>query len=159
MSKAWLPAAALAVLAVPALGAADDAMRRLTPAEMGAMAQGGPAGTSGMAAIQTTVVAGDPTKPGLYTIRLTAPAGLRIEAHSHRDARTAVVASGTWYFGYGPRFDEGALKALPPGSFYTEPPGQPHFALTREPVVLFITGYGRTDTRYADPAHDPRNAR
>jgi hypothetical protein len=59
------------------------------------------------------------------------------------------VISGTWYFGYGNTFGADALKALPPGSFYTEPPNHPHFAETREsPVVLQITGYGPTGTTY-----------
>jgi hypothetical protein len=59
--------------------------------------------------------------------------------------------SGTWNIGFGPRFDEKALKALPPGSFYTEPSERPHFAQTgAEPVIIQITGYGPTDTRYPD---------
>jgi uncharacterized RmlC-like cupin family protein len=125
--------------------------RRLTPREIAELAQVGPgAGTSGVAGIRTTVLEGDPTKTGLYTIRLNVPANTRIEAHSHRDDRSATVVSGTWHLGYGDRFDEKALKALPPGSFYTEPPGRMHFALTAtEPVVVHITGYGPTDTTYA----------
>ena len=124
---------------------------RLTPREIADLAQSGPgAGTSGVAGIRTTVLEGDPTKPGLYTIRLSVPAKTRIKAHSHRDDRSATVVSGTWYLGYGDRFDAKALKALPPGSFYTEPPGLLHFAQTSdEPVVLHITGYGPTDTIYA----------
>jgi uncharacterized RmlC-like cupin family protein len=58
----------------------------------------------------------------------SAPAHTRIAAHSHRDDRIATVISGTWHIGYGDRFDEAKLKALPPGSFYTEPPSQNHFA-------------------------------
>jgi quercetin dioxygenase-like cupin family protein len=125
--------------------------RRLTPRELAELAQSGPgAGTSGVAGIRTTVLEGDPTKTGLYAIRLHVPANTRIEAHSHRDDRSATVVSGTWNFGYGDRFDAKALKALPPGSFYTEPPGRWHFAQTgAEPVLLHITGYGPTDTIYA----------
>ena len=49
-----------------------------------------------------------------------------------------------------------ALKALPPGSVYTEPPNANHFAMTRgEPVVIQITGTGPSGTAYADPANDP----
>lgn len=137
--------------------AADDISRRLTPAEIASMTQtGAGAGTSGVAGIQTTVLVGDPTKPGLYTIRLYAPPNTRIEAHSHKDSRSAVVMSGNWYFGYGPRFDANALKLLPAGSFYTEPPGQNHFAQTRdEPVVLYVTGFGPTDTVFAEAASRP----
>src|SRR5258708_39436036 len=75
----------------------------------------------------------------------------------HRDDRVATVISGTWHIGYGDSFDESKLKALPPGSFYTEPPGRPHFARTGdEPVVVQITGFGPSSTDYVDPAQDPR---
>jgi pimeloyl-ACP methyl ester carboxylesterase len=125
---------------------------RLTPTEIAGRAQTGPgAGSSGVAGIRTVVLNGDPTKAGPYTIRLTVPARTRIEAHTHRDDRSAVVISGTWYFGYGSTFSAAALKALPAGSFYTEPPSLLHFAQTRdEPVVLYITGNGPTDTVYSD---------
>jgi uncharacterized RmlC-like cupin family protein len=101
--------------------------------------------------IQTTILYGDPSSPGLYTIVLSVPANKRIEAHSHRDNRSATMVSGTWYFGYGLGFEDKAPKALTPGSFYTEPPGQPHFAQTcMEPVIVHITGYGPTDTPYVE---------
>ena len=51
--------------------------------------------------------------------------------------------------------DEKALTALPPGSSYTEPPNTPHFARTREEVVLQIVGYGPSSTTYVNPADDP----
>jgi hypothetical protein len=54
-------------------------------------------------------------------------------------------------------FDAKALKPLPPGSFYTEPPRRLHFAQTAaEAVVVHITGYGPTDTTYAQPVRDGR---
>ena len=149
----------IAILAAAsAVQAAPSAELRLTPAEIAALGKGGAGpGSSGVAGIQTSVLAGDPTKPGPYTIRLWAPANTRIAAHSHRDERTAVVVSGTWYFGYDDKADEAKVKALPPGSFYTEPAGAPHFALTRdEPVVVYIFGQGPTDTVYVDPAAAPK---
>jgi len=144
--------------AVSAVQAAPTPEVRLTPAEIEALGKGGAGpGSSGVAGIQTTVLAGDPTKPGPYTIRLWAPANTRIAAHSHRDERSTVVVSGTWYFGYGDKADEAKVKALPPGGFYTEPAGEPHFALTKgEPVVVYISGHGPTDTVYVDPAATPK---
>ena len=112
-------------------------------------------GTSGAAGIETVVLKGDPARPGLYTLLLRGGPNLRIQPHSHGDDRVATVVKGTWYFGYGATFDEGALRALPPGSFYTEPPNVPHFAMTKEEVVLQITGFGPSSTRYVDPANDP----
>jgi hypothetical protein len=74
--------------------------------------------------IETVVLKGDPNQKGVYTIMLRVPAHTQIAAHSHRDDRVATVVSGTWCIGYGDKFDESKLKALPPGSFYTEPPGK-----------------------------------
>jgi len=131
---------------------------RLTPDEVAAKeGEGAGAGTSGVTGIQMTVLLGDPAKPGLYTIRLRIPANTRIEAHTHRDDRSAVVMAGTWYFGYGNETDESATRSLGPGSFYTEPSGVAHFALTKaEPAVVVISGFGPSDTVYVKSANDPR---
>ena len=118
-------------------------------------AQAGGAGTSGASGIQTVVMKGDPTKPGLYVLALRTGPNVTIKAHSHKDDRVATVLKGTWYFGYGRKFDEKALKALPQGSLYTEPPNTPHFARTQEEVILQIVGYGPSSTTYVNPADDP----
>jgi uncharacterized RmlC-like cupin family protein len=137
-----------------AAGAAQETSshRRLNPSEIDAVSPSGAgAGTSGVTGIQTRVLKGEPTRSGVYTIQLTVPANTRIEAHHHSDDRVATVVSGSWHFGYGARFDEKLLKELPPGSFYTEPPNEPHFARTGSaPVVLHISGFGPTGTRYVD---------
>jgi uncharacterized RmlC-like cupin family protein len=154
----------LAATLAPMVGAAcvgtasvagQSAQQRVTPGEVKwPTAAGSLAGTSGMS--QTVILKGDPTKAGLYTLLLRVGPNTKIQAHAHPDDRVATVVSGTWYFGYGREFDEKALKALPAGSFYTEPPGIDHFAMTTsEPVVLQITGSGPSGTAYADPRNDP----
>src|ERR1700681_1316969 len=56
---------------------------------------------------------------------------------------------------YGDRFDEQALKVLPPESIDSERGGVSHFALTgAEPVLVEISGFGPTDTHYVDPNDD-----
>lgn len=136
---------------------AQSSEKRITPAEVQWPTAGGPGvGTSGVAGIQTVVLKGDPTKAGLYSLLLRLGPNTRIQSHSHRDDRVATVVSGKWYFGYGRQFNEAALKELPPGSFYTEPPGVFHFAMTKaEAVTIQITGMGPSDTVYADPLNDP----
>jgi hypothetical protein len=131
--------------------------QRVTPAEF-KFPEGAPgAGTSGVSGIRTAVLKGDPGKAGLYTIMLRIPAHTRIAAHEHMDDRVATVVSGTWYIGYGESFDGARVKALPAGSFYTEPSHRAHFAETRdEPVIVQITGVGPSSTRYIDPALDPQ---
>jgi pimeloyl-ACP methyl ester carboxylesterase/uncharacterized RmlC-like cupin family protein len=141
-----------------AVSAEELGEKRFTPAEYEFPRQGNPGtGSSGVGGIETVVLKGDPDKAGVYTIMLRVPAHTKIAAHSHRDDRVATVISGTWHIGYGEQFDEAKLKALPPGSFYTEPPSQAHFAETGdEAVVVQITGFGPSSTDYVDPAQDPR---
>jgi pimeloyl-ACP methyl ester carboxylesterase/quercetin dioxygenase-like cupin family protein len=141
---------------------AGESLQRLTPTDVAGLSHGAAgAGTSGLERIETTVLLGDPAKPGLYTIALHIPANTVILAHTHRDDRVATVVSGTGYFGYGPRRDPAVLKSLPAGSFYTEPAGEPHFAETKaEPVTVYITGHGPTDTIYVEAvAQTPTNKR
>jgi quercetin dioxygenase-like cupin family protein len=142
------------VFAAVALGATNLAEIRVTPAEVDSMqAHDAGAGTSGVSGIRTTVIVGDPKQSGPYTIRLNVPPNTKIQAHTHRDSRTAVVVAGTWYFGYGRMAVSSAEKALPTGSFYTEPAGVAHFAETKDTaVVVYITGFGPTDTEYVKVA-------
>lgn len=151
-------AIALLVATSAAAATSSDGQLRLDPTDIAALAKGGAgAGTSGVAGIRTTILLGDPAATGPYTIALRVPAHTTIAAHTHRDSRTAVVVSGTWWFGYGSANTRDRLKALAPGSFYTEPGGQPHFARTGDqPAVVYITGIGPTDTHYLDAAADPR---
>jgi len=152
------------LIASAALGAVlhgQSGELRVTPGEVKwpAPAAGG-VGTSGVSGTQTVVLKGDPTKPGMYTMLLRVGPNTEIEAHAHPDDRVATVISGTWYFGYGQQFDEAALKRLPAGSVYTEPPNAHHFAMTRgEGVVIQITGDGPSGTTYVDPANDPARKR
>jgi quercetin dioxygenase-like cupin family protein len=149
-------AALVATQAAPA--APRDGQLSLDPQDIAALSKSSAgAGTSGVARIQSTVLFGDPTAPGTYTIALRVPAHTIIAAHTHRGDRFAVVVSGTWWFGYGPINTKDKLKALAPGSFYTEPDGQPHFARTGDQAaVVYITGVGPTDTHYLDASADPR---
>ena len=159
MSRRLIIAGA-AVLLTTFAGAAwaQDHLLRLTPSEIDGMTQGGAgAGTSGVAGIRTTTLYGDPTKAGPYTIALRAPPNVRIAAHSHRDDRTAVVVAGVWRFGYGRKADETLVKTLPPGSFYSEPAGVEHFAMTGpEGATVYISGFGPTSTDYVEAANAPK---
>lgn len=132
---------------------------RLSPEQYEFPAKGNPGtGSSGVDDIRTIVLKGNPDWPGVYTIMLRVPPHTRIAAHSHRDDRVATVVSGTWKIGYGNEFDESKLKLLPPGSYYTEPPGETHFAETGDQAVeVQITGYGPSSTEYVDRSKDPRN--
>ena len=137
---------------------ADDAVKalRLAPSDIEFPAiNGAQAGTSGNP-MQVKVLSGDPRKAGLYTMIVKAGPNIKIKPHAHPDNRVAIVVEGTFYFAHGDTFDESQLKALPAGSFYTEPPNGNHFAMTKDDgVTLYITGTGPTGTAYVNPADDP----
>ncbi len=132
----------------------------MTPQEIRAKTDdGNQIGSSRLPGVHTDVLFGDPSKTGFYSILLFVPAHTTIQAHSHRDGRDATVVSDEWHFGYGDHFVAAKLKTLPPGSVYSDPGGAQHnhFAQTdADPVIVQISGFGPTDTRYFETANDPR---
>src|SRR5437762_4514330 len=132
---------------------------RMTPAEVLSGGVGdSQIGSSKLVGVHTKILFGEPAKAGFYSILLFVPPHTTIQAHSHRDDRVATVVSGEWHFGYGTHFNAEALKALPPGSVYSEPGGRHHnhFAQTdADPVIVQISGFGPTDTHYVAAANDP----
>lgn len=108
--------------------------------------------------LSTTYVVGDGMSEELYSLVFSLGGDAQIAPHSHPDARSCFVLAGNWYFAYGETFDAAALKLLPPGSNYTEPAGQAHFAETRDTgVIVECTSVGPTGTSFVNTADDPRN--
>jgi len=146
-----LAMALMLTLAMPVLGAGFTPVW-LTPEEIRLDSD-----TSRPGSMSIAVLAGDMSKPGLYSTRIRIPAQLRIPPHSHPEDRVVVVLSGTLHFGFGTRFDPTAMKAMTPGSFFIEPAGKAHFAWTQsDDVILQVSGIGPSGTTYlnsADAAH------
>lgn len=96
------------------------------------------------AGVQVAVLYGDPSKPGLYVVRLKLLAGAKVAAHTHpEEARTLTVLSGTLYFGFGDQFDDSKLTPYPTGTFFSEVPNVPHFVAAKDGEVIFqATGIG-----------------
>jgi quercetin dioxygenase-like cupin family protein len=94
--------------------------------------------------VQTSVLYGDPAKPGLYVVRLKLPAGAKVVPHTHpEEVRTLTVLSGTLYFGFGDQWDESKLTPYPAGTFFSELPNVAHFVAAKDGEVIFqATGIG-----------------
>jgi len=106
---------------------------------------------------ERATIVGDPTKPGPYLYVVKFPprslTGALPRSHSHPDTRNYTVISGTWYIGFGEKYDESKLIALPAGSYYTEPAGKPHFVTTKnEGAVVMFGGTGPTQQSSVEPA-------
>jgi hypothetical protein len=98
--------------------------------------------------LQSTVIYGDATRPELYSILFKAGPNTKLTAHSHPDERSCFVTSGVWYFGYGEKWNDADLKALPAGSHYTEPANAAHFAGTKkEGAIVECTAIGPSGTQ------------
>jgi len=106
---------------------------------------------------EITALVGGRSESGPYVERVKFPPNFTHYPHAHPDNRTYTVISGTWYVGYGDKLDLAKLKALPAGSFHTEPANVTHFVVTKEAgAIVQITGTGPSGTTFVDPAHDPR---
>src|SRR6266853_4155231 len=63
------------------------------------------------------VLSGDPSKDGLYVVRLKMPAGYRIPAHNHPTTENVTVLSGAFNIGMGDKLDAQKGITLRPGGF------------------------------------------
>jgi len=124
-------------------------------------AQWGPAPPMVPPGAQIAVVAGDPTKPVPYTVRLKFPANYAIPAHSHPTDEHVVVTSGALTFGMGDTLVKGAAsnKTLGVGGVALMPARMNHFAYTAQETTIVLYGQGPVEFNYVNPADDPRNAK
>jgi hypothetical protein len=95
---------------------------------------------------ETAVLYGDPTKPGVFVMRVRFPQGYKVMPSWRPDPwRTAVVLSGTFYYGIGEQWDEAKLAAYPLGTFFAHPARHPHFAWAKDgEVIVQFTAMGPT---------------
>jgi quercetin dioxygenase-like cupin family protein len=106
---------------------------------------------------QSAILYGDPRKPGLYVTRVKLPADYRIAPHVHPEERVYTVISGTFYIGFGDKFDPARLLAFPPGSVIVVPANASHFHWSRSgEAVVQVSAIGPTEIEYVDRADDPR---
>src|SRR3546814_2438645 len=52
------------------------------------------------------ILAGDPSKPGPYVMRVKFAPGHMSKPHFHKETRYVLVLKGTWWAGWGPRSEE-----------------------------------------------------
>jgi quercetin dioxygenase-like cupin family protein len=105
---------------------------------------------------QIAVLSGDPTKDGLYVIRLKVPAGYKVPPHTHPNDENITVISGTFNIGMGDKLDEKKGDALKAGGFAHMAKGMQHFAWFGEDSVIQLHGMGPQSIIYVNPADDPR---
>jgi hypothetical protein len=94
--------------------------------------------------VQTAVVVGDPSKPGLYMVFTKWLAGNHFShPHFHPNDRFITVIKGTWWVGSGTKYDPDTTVPMPAGTFVTHFGKQVHYDGAKdEDAVLLIVGDG-----------------
>lgn len=102
-----------------------------------------------------TVIDGDPSKEGMFTVRLIFPANYKIKPHTHPTAEHVTVLEGNFYMGSGEKFDEKKAMMLTPGGYATMPAEYAHYAFTKGKCVVQVHAMGPFTIKYINPADDP----
>jgi len=151
MQKLWLLGLLLPLAATGAL--ADDMKPPVNASDL----KWAPAPDFFPKGAQMAVLSGDPSKDGLYVVRLKMPAGYKVPAHNHPTAEMLTVISGDFHLGMGEKLDEKKGMALTSGGYAEAPPKMNHYAWSSSPTVVQVHGQGPFAITYVTPADDPRN--
>jgi quercetin dioxygenase-like cupin family protein len=116
----------------------------------------GPAPAVLPAGAEAAVLFGDPSKEGLFALRLRLPEGYSVPPHTHPVDEVVTVISGTFNLGMGETADQSEAHSLPAGSFFALPPGMAHYVFIDEETVIQISTTGPWGLTYVNPEDDPR---
>jgi quercetin dioxygenase-like cupin family protein len=107
---------------------------------------------------QMAVLYGDPSKDGIFVMRLKFPANYKIAPHTHAVDEVVTVVSGEFNLGMGTQFDAGKTKALKAGGVVAMPPGMQHYVQINQETVVQLSTRGPWSIAYVNPADDPRKS-
>lgn len=142
-------AAALASIAYSEQGAGH---RVVLPNEM----KWGPAPSALPAGAEAAVLFGDPSKDGLFALRVKVPRDYLVAPHTHTRPEIVTVLSGKINLGMGVTAGKAATQPVGAGGFVSIQPETPHYVFAAEETVLQITSTGPWVINYVDPKDDPR---
>jgi quercetin dioxygenase-like cupin family protein len=108
---------------------------------------------------QVAVLRGDPTKPGIFTMRLKFPAGYVVMPHWHTQDEHITVISGELKIGMGDKANRAETTSVLPGSLMVMPKTHHHFGYFDKETVLQLHGISPWVVNYINPADDPRNSK
>jgi quercetin dioxygenase-like cupin family protein len=116
----------------------------------------GPAPASIPPGAQAAVLYGDPSKDGLFALRLKLPKGYHIAPHTHPKPEVVTIVSGAFRFGMGETADRAKAQPLAAGSLFACSPGMPHFVYADEDTVIQLNSNGPWGITYVNAKDDPR---
>jgi quercetin dioxygenase-like cupin family protein len=102
-----------------------------------------------------TVLSGDPSQAGVYTVRLKMDAGYRINPHWHPTDEHITVLSGVFQIGMGETFEKTKLKDMSGGAYLVLPAEMKHYGMAKTPAVVQVHGTGPFTLTYVNASDDP----
>src|SRR5580704_8125555 len=89
------------------------------------------------------ILAGDPSKPGIYVELTKWHAGHMSRPHFHQNDRFIYVVSGTWWVGWGKKYNPDSTYPIPAGGLVRHYGKQIHYDGSKsEGCILEIMGEG-----------------
>lgn len=102
--------------------------------------------------LRLAVIQGDPMTAGRsYTLRLSCTDGLKVAPHWHPTTENVTVIKGAAAVGMGSKWDDGALKEVPTGAFFTAGPKTTHFAQCKGDTILQVHGIAPFVVNFVGP--------
>ena len=150
--KSLLAIGLIGLAGMASVASAEDAHKIIAQSDV----KWGPAPDILPPGAEAALLFGDPSKEGLFALRLKFPAGYAVAPHTHPVIEVVTVISGTGKLGMGETADPGNTAVLPAGSFFALPPGMAHFTYFDEETVIQITTNGPWGITYVNPKDDPR---
>lgn len=107
------------------------------------------------AGAKMAVIAGDPSKEGIYVLRLDMPKNYKIPAHNHPTSEYVTIISGDFNIGMGDNLDKTKGVHLTTGGFGVAPAHMNHYAWTTSRTIVQVHGEGPFAITYVNKADDP----
>jgi hypothetical protein len=102
------------------------------------------------------VLKGDPSKEGIFVLRLKVPTDYRIMPHWHPAFENVTVISGEANIGMGDVFDKSKGVKIPAGGFGYLAPQMHHYFWSNGETIIQLHGMGPWQLYYLNPNDDPR---
>lgn len=106
---------------------------------------------------EISIIAGDPDKPGPFTLRLKFPSNYVIAPHTHATDESVTLLSGRLIHDMGESINKERGKSFQKGAFLYLPAKMPHSLWTaNEPAIIQVSGTGPFGLDYINLSDDPR---
>jgi quercetin dioxygenase-like cupin family protein len=107
-------------------------------------------------ATNQVLVMGDPSKAGMYVVRIRFAPGRGSRPHVHDQDRYVTVIKGTWWVHLGPEsdvYDPAKMTPIKAGGFVFHPAGGHHYDMAKdEEAIVQIIGMGPVKSTQLEPA-------